>query len=241
MPGGVEGILGRKVGMTQVFAEDGSVVPITVLKAGPCVVVGKRTREKDGYEAVRLGLVESFSKSRLNKPQRGVFERNNLAPLRTIREFRYLPGADGGGSEEQPGIKLGDRVLVDLFGKTTRVDVSGLSKGKGFAGVVKRHRFRGGAATHGSMFHRAPGSIGPSAYPSRVFRGTRMGGHMGHSRVTVKNLEVIRVDVENHLLLVRGAVPGAKGTLLSIRVARAAKKAKQDKPIGQDKKDKKGK
>ena len=222
MPIGVEGILGRKVGMTQIFGEDGAVVPVTVLKAGPCVVVGKRTREKDGYEAVRLGLVEHFSKSKLTKPQRGVFEKNNLAPLRTLREFGYRPG----GAGEEAEIKLGDRVLVDLFGEVGHVDISGLSRGKGFAGVMKRHGFSGGGATHGSMFHRAPGSIGQSAYPSRVFRGTRMGEHMGSSGVTVKNLKVVRVDVENDLLLVRGAVPGAKGTLLAIRVARTAKKAK---------------
>ena len=217
MPGAIEGMIGRKVGMTQLFREDGAVVPVTVLKAGPCVVVDKRTAGKDGYEAVRLGLVESFSKSKLTKPRRGVFAKHDLAPLKTLREFRCV--ADGEGEE----IKIGDKVLVDLFSQSRFVDVVGVSRGKGFAGVIKRHHFSGGAATHGSMFHRAPGSIGASAYPSRVFKGMRMAGHMGSDRVTVKNLEVVRVDLEHNLLLVRGAVPGARGTLILIRKARAAK------------------
>ncbi|MGH9867174.1 MAG: 50S ribosomal protein L3 [Candidatus Polarisedimenticolia bacterium] len=217
----IEGLIGRKVGMTQVFRDDGVVVPVTVLKAGPCVVMGMRTRQKDGYEAVRLGLVERFSKSKLTKPRRGEFEKNNLAPLKTLREFRLL---GGGGDSEGP--KVGDPVKVDLFNEARFVDVIGVSKGKGFAGVMKRHHFRGGAATHGSMFHRAPGSIGSSAYPSRVFKGMRMGGHMGDDRVTVKNLQVVRVDLDNNLLLVRGAVPGARGALLIIRKARAGKPGK---------------
>src|SRR5262249_25364547 len=161
-----------------------------------------------------LGLVEHFSKSKLTKPRRGLFEKNGLAPLRTLREFRLL----GAGAEGE-GPKIGDRVQVDLFNEVRHVDVIGGSKGKGFAGVMKRHHSRGGAATHGSMFHRAPGSIGSSAYPSRVFRGMRMGGQMGDDRVTVKNLEVVRVDTDNNLLLVRGAVPGARGALLLIRKA----------------------
>lgn len=213
----VEGLLGRKVGMTQIFREDGSVVPVTVLKAGPCVVVDRRTKEKDGYEAVRLGLVERFSKSKLNKPMRGVFEKNSLAPLKTLREFKYSVTPGGGDEPGSKGPAPGDRVLVDMFEPGTRVDIAGISKGKGFAGVIKRHHFRGGRATHGSMFHRAPGSIGASAYPSRVFRGTRMGGQMGNRRATVRKIEVIRIDVENNLLLVKGAVPGARGTLLEIR------------------------
>ena len=218
MAAGIEGLIGRKVGMTQLFRDDGAVVPVTVLKAGPCVVVGRRTKEKDGYEAVQLGLVEHFSKSKLTKPRRGMFEKNNLAPLRTLREFRMA----GGPQPEE--VKIGDRVMVDLFAPPGYVDVVGVSKGKGFQGVMTRHNFRGGAATHGSMFHRAPGSIGSSVYPSRVFKGMRMGGHMGSDRVTVKNLEIVRVDLENNLLLVRGAVPGARGALLMIRKARAAKK-----------------
>ena len=221
----VEGLLGRKVGMTQIFREDGTVVPVTVLKAGPCVIVGMRTREKDGYEAVRLGLVERFSKSKLNKPMRGVFEKHNLAPLKTLREFKYASAAAGGGGEKPAaeGPSPGDRVLVDMFESGSLVDIAGVSKGKGFAGVIKRHHFAGGRATHGSMFHRAPGSIGASAYPSRVFPGTRMGGHMGNRRATIKNIEVVRIDIENNLLLVKGAVPGARGTLLEIRKARGAR------------------
>jgi large subunit ribosomal protein L3 len=213
MANGLEGILGRKVGMTQIFREDGGIVPVTVLQAGPCVVVGKRTREKDGYEAIQLGLVEEFSKSRLTKPRRGFFDKNKVAPLRTMREFRY----------EGEAADIGESVKVDLFTETGFVDVVGLSKGKGFAGVMKRHHFGGGRATHGSMFHRAPGSIGQSAYPSRVFKGTRMPGQMGSSRVTVKNLEIVQVDLEKNLLMVKGAVPGARGSLLMIRKARAAK------------------
>lgn len=216
MAGTVEGILGRKVGMTQVYSEEGDAVPVTVLQAGPCVVVGHRTREKDGYEAVQLGLVETAAGKRLTKPRRGPFDKKKIAPLKTLREFRSEAGAEG------PGI--GERVLVDLFDGTTFVDVIGVGKGRGFAGVVKRHHFSGGAASHGSMFHRAPGSIGSSAFPSRTFRGMRMGGHMGARRVTVKNLRVVRIDVENNLMMVKGAVPGARGTLLMIRKARAAKK-----------------
>jgi len=212
----VEGLLGRKVGMTQVFSEEGDAVPVTVLQAGPCVVVGKRTRAKDGYEAVQLGLVETAAGKGLTKPRKGPFEKNKIAPLKTSREFRQL------GSED---IGIGERVMVDLFSEISFVDVIGIGKGKGFAGVVKRHHFSGGAASHGSMFHRAPGSIGSSAFPSRVFRGMRMGGHMGARRVTVKNLRVVRIDLENNLMMVKGAVPGARGTLLMIRKARAAKKA----------------
>ncbi|HEY3175036.1 MAG TPA: 50S ribosomal protein L3 [Candidatus Polarisedimenticolia bacterium] len=230
MSAGIEGLIGRKVGMTQVFAEDGAVVPVTVLRAGPCIVVGMRTRQKDGYEAVQLGLVEKFSRSKLRKPLRGQFESKNLPPLRTLREVGYsaATAAAGGGAEPEAdapaAVNVGDQVKVDLFSQTGYVDVIGVSKGKGFAGVMKRHHFKGGAGSHGSMFHRAPGSIGSSAYPSRVFKGMRMGGHMGSDRVTVKNLKVVQVDLENGLLMVRGAVPGARGTLLLIRKARAAKR-----------------
>jgi len=228
MSAGIEGLIGRKVGMTQLFGDEGTAVPITVLKAGPCVVVGLRTKQKDGYEAVQLGLVENFSRSRLNKARRGPFEKKGLAPLKTVREFKYSAAAAPGGEKKEDAaapVKPGDQVRVDLFEAAGHVDVIGVSKGKGFAGVIKRHHFRGGAATHGSMFHRAPGSIGSSAYPSRVFKGMRMGGHMGSDQVTVKNLKVVRVDLENNLLMVRGAVPGARGALLLIRKARAAKKS----------------
>jgi len=207
----VNGLIGRKVGMTQLYEEDGTAVPVTVLKAGPCVVIGKRTKEKDGYEAVRIGLVEKVNPRRVNKPARGYLEKNGLPLLRTQREFTAL------GEEAN----LGDRVLVSMFSPSDMVDVVGTSKGRGFAGTIKRHHFSGGRATHGSMFHRAPGSIGASSFPSRVFKGQRMAGRMGGERVTVKNLRVVRVDEENNLLVVRGAVPGARGTLVLIKKAKS--------------------
>ena len=209
----VEGLIGRKVGMTQLYEQDGTVVPVTVLKAGPCVIVDKRTKERDGYEAVRLGFVEKVNTKRVMKPARGFLEKKGLPLLRTQKEFRYL------GEGE---VNVGDRVLVSMFAAAEKVDVVGTSKGKGFQGVMKRHHFRGGAATHGSMFHRAPGSIGASSFPSRVFKGTRMAGRMGGDRTTVKNLEVVRVDPENNLLVVRGAVPGARGSLLYIKKAKSS-------------------
>jgi len=213
----VEGLIGRKVGMTQLYEADGTAVPVTVLKAGPCVVVAKRTKQRDGYEAVRLGLVEKVNTRRVNKPIRGYLEKNNLPLLRTQKEFAPLGEGEA---------NIGDRVLVSMFSAAEKVDVIGTSKGRGFAGVIKRHHFSGGAASHGSMFHRAPGSIGASSFPSRVFKGTRMAGRMGGERVTVKNLEVVRVDPENNLLVVRGAVPGARGTLLYIRKAKSFRSAR---------------
>jgi large subunit ribosomal protein L3 len=210
----VNGILGIKLGMAQVFAEDGSVIPCTVLQAGPCVVVQKRTRDKDGYDAVQLGLVEFIKPQRVNKPMTGHLSKAGVAPLRFLGEVRLE------ASEEET--KVGDRVLVDRFAPGERVDISGVSKGKGFAGGVKRWHFRGGDATHGSMFHRAPGSIGGSSFPSRVWPGQHFPGHMGHRRVTVKNLEVVKVDAEENLLLVRGAVPGPAGSYIWIRKARPA-------------------
>lgn len=211
----VNGIIARKVGMTQIFRADGVVVPVTVLKAGPCVVVQKKTTAKEGYGAVQIGLVEFVKPKKVNKPMAGHFKKHgDVAPVRLLREVRV----DEKGDE----IKVGDKVLVDQFKPADIVDVIGTSKGKGFAGFVKRHHFRGGAATHGSMFHRAPGSIGASAFPSRVLKGMRGAGHMGTDRVTVKNLQVVQVDVENHLLLVKGAVPGHRGALVMIR------KSKQD-------------
>jgi large subunit ribosomal protein L3 len=193
--------------MTQRFAEDGSVVPVTVLKAGPCVVVQRKTKASDGYDAIQLGLVEPGRRTRATKPQEGHFKKSGSAPCRVLREFGL-----GSGDE----VKVGDSIKVSLFTKSEKVNVSGVSKGKGFAGVVKRHGFRGGRATHGSMFHRAPGSIGASAFPSRVLPGMRAGGHMGQDRVTAKNLEVVEVIEEQDLLLVRGAVPGANGTYVEI-------------------------
>ena len=203
------GILGKKIGMTQVFRPDGQAVPVTLLKAGPCMVVQRKTPTTDGYDAVQLGLVEFVKPQRLNKPQTGHLKKAGVDGAKFLREFRMQPGDDD--------LKAGDKVLVDQFKPRDKVDVIGVSKGRGFAGLVKRHHFRGGAATHGSMFHRAPGSIGASSFPSRVLPGMRMAGHMGHERVTVRNLEVIEVDTEDNVLVVKGAVPGPNGGYVVVR------------------------
>jgi large subunit ribosomal protein L3 len=203
----IEGLIGKKLGMTQLFQENGVVTPVTVIEAGPCVVVQRKTMDKDGYEAVQLGLVDAKAAKKANKPQRGHHEKAGVPPTRLLKEFRLL-----GESELKPG----DAVAVDIFDGVGKVDVIGTSKGKGFQGVIKRHGFHGGKATHGSMHHRAPGSIGQSATPSKVLRGMKGPGHMGSSRVAVKNLKVVRVDAEKNLLLVRGAVPGARGTTLFV-------------------------
>ena len=210
----VTGLIGKKVGMTQLFAADGTVQPATVLKAGPCVVVQAKTVEADGYEAVQLGLVE-VKPTKENKPSQGHFKKAGVPATRVRRELKLKAGGDP--------LKAGDQVNVSMFADGDRVDVIGTSRGKGFQGVVRRHHFKGGVASHGSMHHRAPGSIGASSYPSRVVKGMRMGGHMGAARVTVRNLKVIRVDAENDLLLVEGAVPGGPNGILVIRKAIAAK------------------
>ena len=204
----VQGIIGKKVGMTQVYAEDGRAIPVTVIEAGPCVVVQRKSKEKDGYSAVQLGLVERRKVKRVTKAMKGHFEKAGLPPCRVLREFRVDDGAE---------VKVGDKVSVELFAAGEEINVTGISKGKGFQGVVKRHHFRGGAATHGSMFHRAPGSIGASAFPSRVLKGMRAAGHMGSDRVTVRNVKVVRVDAENNILVVRGSIPGAGGGYVVIR------------------------
>ncbi len=210
----VNGIIGKKIGMTQLFLEDGTVEPATVLQAGPCVVVQAKTADKDGYEAVQLGLVAG--KYKPNKPTAGHHKASGVPATRVRREVKRANGA------EAP--KPGDSVVVGaVFNQGERVDVIGTSKGHGFQGVMKRHHFGGGSATHGSMFHRAPGSIGASSYPSRVVKGMRMGGHMGQDRVTVRNLKVLRIDADNNLMVVRGAVPGANGGYVVIRKAVAAK------------------
>ena len=206
----LQGIIGRKVGMTQVYAEDGAALPVTVIEAGPCIVVQRKTQAKDGYVAVQLGLVERRKVKRVSKPMKGHFEKVGLPPCRVLREFRV---------DEAAAIQVGDKVQVDVFAPGDVVHVTGVSKGKGFQGVIKRHHFSGGAATHGSMFHRAPGSIGASAYPSRVMKGMRGPGHMGAERVTTRNLRVVGVDVENGVLLVRGSVPGAGGGYVLIHKA----------------------
>ena len=212
----ITGIIGKKVGMTQVFAEDGALVPVTVIQAGPCLVVQKKTAEKDGYDAVQIGLVEKVSNRRITSAQRGHFEKAGLQPVRTLAEVDY----DG-------EVNVGDRVQVDIFNPGDSIDVVGQSKGKGFQGVVKRHHFKGGRATHGSMFHRAPGSIGASAFPSRVMKGMRMGGRMGGDQVTVKNLRVAKVDAENNLLYVKGAVPGGRNGLVFVRFSKNGKNGKK--------------
>jgi len=204
----VDGILGVKMGMTQLFGKDGAAIPVTVIKAGPCVVVQKKTASHDGYNAVQLGLVEFIAGRRAKKPMAGHFKKANVSPVKFVKEFRLKDSVEE--------TKVGSKVLVDQFSTSDEVDVTGVSKGKGFAGLVKRHHFRGGAASHGSMFHRAPGSIGASAFPSRVLKGMRAAGHMGQERVTTRNLSVVRVDSENHLLMVKGAVPGANGSYLMI-------------------------
>jgi large subunit ribosomal protein L3 len=203
----INGLLGKKVGMTQLLQNDGTVIPVTVIQAGPCVVVQKKTKVKDGYEAVQLGFVEFVKPKNVNKPMTGHFKKANAAPVKFVREMK-ITGEDSANP--------GDKVMIDIFNQNELVHVIGTSKGKGFAGVVKRHRFRGGRASHGSMFHRAPGSIGSSAYPSRVLKGMRMGGHMGNERVTVQNLRVARIDQENNLLFVRGAVPGPAGAYVVV-------------------------
>jgi large subunit ribosomal protein L3 len=200
--------------MTQLFADDGSVRPVTVIKAGPCVVVQAKNAQRDGYEAVQIGLVEDRP-AKVTKALAGHYKKADVPPTRVRREVGLAKGSEA--------MKAGDQVMASLFTVGDRVDAIGTSRGHGFQGVMKRHNFRGGAATHGSMFHRAPGSIGASSYPSRVVKGMRGAGHMGDERVTTRNLRVERVDAENHLLMVRGAVPGADGGYLIIRKAVAAK------------------
>ena len=203
------GILGKKIGMTQVFRADGQVVPVTLLKAGPCMVVQRKTPTTDGYDAVQLGLLEFIKPARINKPLTGHLKKAGVEGAKFVREFRLRPGDND--------FKPGDKVLVDEFKPNEKVDVIGVSKGRGFAGVVRRHRFGGGDATHGGMHHRAPGSIGASSYPSRVVPGMRMGGHMGNEQVTVRNLEIVDVDLEDNVLVVKGAVPGPNGSYVLVR------------------------
>jgi large subunit ribosomal protein L3 len=211
----VKGILGIKLGMTQVFSDDGTALPCTVLQAGPCVVVQRRTKDKDGYDAVQLGLVEFIKPQRVNKALTGHFKKAGAAPMRYLKEVRL--------DDSNDETKAGDRVLVDGFKIGEYVDVTGVSKGKGFQGGVKRWHYRGGDNTHGSMFHRAPGGIGASSFPSRVWPGQHFPGHMGNEQKTSKNLRVVKIDTEENLLLVRGAVPGPAGSYIFIRkAARAA-------------------
>ena len=212
----ITGIIGRKVGMTQVFSPDGTVTPATVVKAGPCVVLQAKNAQSDGYEAVQIAFVEE-KPAKVNKALGGHYKKaGNVPPTRVRREVKLAPGGEA--------LKAGDQVLVGgVFANGDRVDIIGISRGKGFQGVMKRHNFRGGAATHGSMFHRAPGSIGASSFPSRVVKGMRAAGRMGGDRVTTRNLKVVAVDAENNLVIVHGAVPGAPGSYVVVRKAIARK------------------
>jgi large subunit ribosomal protein L3 len=210
----VSGILGKKIGMTQLFDDKGDVHPVTVLQAGPCVVTQRKTVQKDGYDAAQIGLVEFVKESRLTKAMKGHFAKNNLPPLRLLREVPIVVDP-----ESQDGVKVGDKVLVDMFDGEKFVDIAGTSKGRGFAGVVKRHKFAGGAASHGSMF-QITGSIGSSSFPSRVFKGMRMSGHMGVEQVTIRNLRVLGVDKDENLLVVEGAVPGHRDGYVLITKAK---------------------
>jgi len=214
------GILGKKVGMTQLFDSKGEVRPATVLQAGPCVITQHKTGTRDGYEAAQMGLVEFVKEKRLTNPMRGHFAKNNLPPMKFLREVPLEADETAvAGTESNGAVKVGDRVLVDIFEGERFVDVVGVSKGRGFAGVVKRHHFGGGPKSHGSMF-QITGSIGSSAFPSRVFKGMRMSGHLGAERVTVRNLRILGVDKEENLLVVEGSVPGANGGYIVITKAK---------------------
>jgi large subunit ribosomal protein L3 len=200
------GLLGKKLGMTRIFTEDGRWIPVTLLEVGPCAVVQRKTRETDGYEAVQLGFGD-MPESKCTKPERGHFKKAEVTPKRTLREFRV---------DESSELRTGDELKVDAFQVGDRIDVSGKTKGKGFAGVQKRHGFKGGPGGHGAHFHRAPGSIGQSADPAKVVKGKRMPGRMGNTRVTTGNVEVVMVDAEKNLLALRGTVPGATGGVVEL-------------------------
>ncbi len=212
----VAGILGKKVGMTQLFDSKGEVHPATVLQAGPCVITQHKSESRDGYASAQIGLVEFVKESRLTKPMRGHLGKNNVPPVKFIRE---VPLETDAAAQADVALKVGDRVLVDIFDGERFVDIVGVSKGRGFAGVVKRHHFAGGPKSHGSMF-QITGSIGSSAFPSRVFKGMRMSGHLGNSRVTVRNLRVLGVEKDDNLLVVEGSVPGPNGGYLVIMKAK---------------------
>lgn len=202
-------IIGKKIGMTQIFDENGVVIPVTVIEAGPCVVAQVKTSENDGYEAVQLGFGE-VKENRLNKPVRGHFSKANVAPRKHLREFKL---------DSIEGIKVGDEIKADIFAAGEKIDVQGTSKGKGFQGVIKRHGQHRGPMGHGSMYHRRPGSMGPTSTPGRVFKGKKLPGHMGHVTVTIQNLDVVKVDMDKNVILVKGSVPGSKGAILKIKSA----------------------
>jgi large subunit ribosomal protein L3 len=201
------GLIGRKIGMTQVFSEEGEVLPVTVIEAGPCFVITKKTVEKHGYNAIQLGF-GSQKESRVSLPLLGQFKKANVPPCRILKEFRV---------DDVQSFEIGQKLTLDLFSIGEKVTITGRSKGRGFAGVVKRWGFRGGRSSHGSMFHRAPGSIGASADPSRVFKGKKLPGHYGNAKVTVRNLEIVDIKVEENLLVVKGSVPGGKRGVVIVK------------------------
>jgi large subunit ribosomal protein L3 len=216
----VNGILGKKIGMTQVFDDKGEVHPITVLQAGPCVITQLKTATRDGYDAAQIGLVEFVKASKVSKPQAGHFAKSSVAPVRIQKEVALEISKQGADGEGADGVKAGDRVLVDIFSDEKYVDVTGTSKGRGFAGVVRRHNFGGGPKSHGHMF-QVQGSIGASSFPSRVFPGQRMPGHMGVDKVTVRNLRIRGIDVDENLIMVEGAVPGPRDGYVLITKSKA--------------------
>ena len=202
-------LIGKKVGMTQIFDENGTVIPVTVIEAGPCVVAQVKTIENDGYEAVQLGFGE-VKENKLNKPEKGHFAKANVTAKKHLREFRL---------DSIEGIKVGDELKADVFAAGDKIDVQGTSKGKGFQGVIKRHGQHRGPMGHGSMYHRRPGSMGSTSTPGRVFKGKKLPGHMGRVTVTIQNLDVVKVDLDKNVILVKGSVPGPKGAILKIKSA----------------------
>lgn len=208
-----KGLIGKKIGMTQIFNEEGKVIPVTVIEAGPCVVSQVKTEETDGYNSIQLGF-GAIKESKVNKPERGHFTKANIAPARYLREFRVDSIED---------VKVGDELKADIFMAGDKIDIQGTSKGKGFQGVIKRHGQHRGPMGHGSMYHRRPGSMGANSTPGRVFKGKKLPGHMGAETVTIQNLEVIKVDLDKNIILVKGSVPGAKGSILKIKSSVKAK------------------
>ena len=202
----MKAIIGKKVGMTQIFDENGYVIPVTVIEAGPCTVAQVKSVETDGYEAVQLGFGEIKDKH-INKPEKGHFAKSKLTAKKHLREFR-VDSAD---------VKVGDEVKADVFAAGDKIDVQGTTKGKGFQGVIKRHGQSRGPMGHGSMYHRRPGSMGPTSTPGRVFKGKKLPGHMGRLTVTIQNLDVVKVDMDKNVILIKGSVPGAKGAILKLR------------------------
>ena len=208
-----KGLIGKKIGMTQIFNEEGKVIPVTVIEAGPCVVSQVKTEETDGYNSIQLGF-GAIKESKVNKPERGHFTKANIAPARYLREFRVDSIED---------VKVGDELKADIFMAGDKIDIQGTSKGKGFQGVIKRHGQHRGPMGHGSMYHRRPGSMGSTSTPGRVFKGKKLPGHMGAETVTIQNLEVIKVDLDKNIILVKGSVPGAKGSILKLKSSVKAK------------------